>query len=356
MHPTSTLYFREGSSDKLYAARIEPRGDGFVVCVEYGRRNGAMQCGLKTPSPVPLERAMKVYDQIVAEKCRKGYTPCESGQPHVGVENAGRVSGVLPQLLNSVAENELDALLEHPQWGAQEKFDGERRLVLVENGAAIGINRRGLTVALPIELSFSVLEQLPRGRTIIDGELLSTTLCAFDLLAYDGHDLTTMPFLHRYELLEKVWERVPQLGRARLARTARDKRALLDNVERDRGEGIVLRQLSAPYSPGRPASGGSLLKHKLVESASCRVHGVNDRKRSVGIELIDTDTALWHDAGSVTIPPNHAVPEPGMVVEVQYLYATEGGKLYQPVYRGARSEIDVSECTRAQLKFKRQEA
>ena len=32
-----TLYYREGSSDKVYQAAIEPAGDGFVVNFAYGQ-------------------------------------------------------------------------------------------------------------------------------------------------------------------------------------------------------------------------------------------------------------------------------------------------------------------------------
>lgn len=34
-----TLYYREGSSDKVYRAAIEPKGEGYVVNFAYGRRS-----------------------------------------------------------------------------------------------------------------------------------------------------------------------------------------------------------------------------------------------------------------------------------------------------------------------------
>ena len=40
-----TLYYREGSSDKVYQAAIEPAGSQFVVNFAYGRR-GATLSGL----------------------------------------------------------------------------------------------------------------------------------------------------------------------------------------------------------------------------------------------------------------------------------------------------------------------
>ena len=49
-----TLYYREGSSDKVYQAAIEPAGDGFVVNFAYGRRGATLTTGTKTSSPVDL--------------------------------------------------------------------------------------------------------------------------------------------------------------------------------------------------------------------------------------------------------------------------------------------------------------
>ena len=40
------------------------------------------------------------------------------------------------------------------------------------------------------------------------------------------------------------------------------------------------------------------------------------------------------------------------IVEVRYLYAYPGGSLYQPVYLGARDDIQLDDCTIQQLKFK----
>ena len=56
--------------------------------------------------------------------------------------------------------------------------------------------------------------------------------------------------------------------------------------------------------------------------------------------------------GNVTIPPNHAVPVIGELVEVEYLYAYPCGSLYQPVYRGKRNDLDINACTTRQLKYK----
>jgi bifunctional non-homologous end joining protein LigD len=111
----------------------------------------------------------------------------------------------------------------------------------------------------------------------------------------------------------------------------------------------VFKQLEAPYTSGRPSSGGPQLKQKFCASLSAVVSKLN-AQRSVEIRLLGKDG--WLTAGNVTIPPNHRLPTVGQVVEVRYLYATEAGILYQPVYRGERDDVDPTDCMVAQLKFK----
>jgi predicted DNA-binding WGR domain protein len=73
------LYFREGTSDKVYHAEIVARGDGFVVNFAYGRRGAKMQTGSKTPKPVSRAKAEEIYSKLVTEKTDKGYVTDEPG-------------------------------------------------------------------------------------------------------------------------------------------------------------------------------------------------------------------------------------------------------------------------------------
>jgi bifunctional non-homologous end joining protein LigD len=74
-----TLYYREGSSDKVYQASIEPRRELFVINFAYGRRGSTLQTGTKTPEPVDYDSAKKLYDKLVREKKAKGYTEGPDG-------------------------------------------------------------------------------------------------------------------------------------------------------------------------------------------------------------------------------------------------------------------------------------
>src|SRR3954470_23885148 len=89
-----TLYYREGSSDKVYQAAIEPRGELFVVNFAYGRRGNTLSTGTKTSTPVDFGAARKIYDKLVNEKKAKGYTGSRDGTPYQHTENASRIAGV----------------------------------------------------------------------------------------------------------------------------------------------------------------------------------------------------------------------------------------------------------------------
>jgi bifunctional non-homologous end joining protein LigD len=129
-----------------------------------------------------------------------------------------------------------------------------------------------------------------------------------------------------------------------------DKIEIYEELLSTNREGVVFKEVDAPYSPGRPNSGGPQLKFKFVESASFVVTGIN-AKRSVTLGLYDGDKLV--PAGNVTIPPNHQVPEVGEVCETRYLHAfRESGSIYQPVYLGKRTDIPAAECVVEQLKYK----
>ena len=84
-----TLYYREGSSDKVYQASIEPQGELFVVNFAYGRRGSTMNTGTKTQTPMDYHSAKSIYDKLVREKKAKGYTEGPDGTRHTAATGAG---------------------------------------------------------------------------------------------------------------------------------------------------------------------------------------------------------------------------------------------------------------------------
>ena len=79
---TTTLYYREGASDKVYQASLESVDDLFLVNFAYGRRGATMNTGTKTNNPVGYEEAKRIYDKLIREKKAKGYTGGPDGTPY----------------------------------------------------------------------------------------------------------------------------------------------------------------------------------------------------------------------------------------------------------------------------------
>lgn len=123
----TTLYYREGNSDKVYQCQIEEAGDRFVVNFAYGRRGSTLNTGTKTNVPVDFDSAQRIFEKLVKEKKAKGYTEGEQGTPYLN--SAQTPSGILPQLLNPIEENEVQKLIRDDSWCMQEKFDGRRLLI-----------------------------------------------------------------------------------------------------------------------------------------------------------------------------------------------------------------------------------
>ena len=349
IYTSARLFFRDGSSDKEYHASINEAEGGYTVTFAFGRRGSALTAGTKTTASVPLEKAQQIYDKLLAEKRAKGYTPDGSGALFALTENANRVSGLHPQLLNSIDESAARRHLDSDDWCLQEKFDGKRIMVSVAGGTVAGSNRKGLYVSMPQEIS-DALSGLPDCE--IDGELLGEEYVIFDLLKLDGNDLRPSPYRVRYEVLADLLG--ASLGSyARVAETAwkaADKQALYQRIAAAGGEGVVFKKVNGVSVAGRPASGGSQVKCKFYASCTCLVTAQNDQ-RSIRLSLL-APAGKPVNVGNVTIPPNKTLPPAGALVEIRYLYAYPGGSLYQPAYLGERDDLSPGACVLGQLKYK----
>lgn len=357
---TADLYYKDGSSDKEYHVYLLEQPKGWIVNFSYGRRGSTLKTGTKTNEPVEYESAFAAYSDVVSKKVKEGYTTAESGEVYQSPEMEKRFTGLVPQLLNPIDEMGLEEAITSNQDVAQEKFDGERRTIKLEDGKVIGANRDGLVVSIPVEWEKEILSLNVKSITL-DGEDMGSRYAAFDMLELNGVSLRDVGCEDRHKKMEEVllagkekWNEDGIFIRTPLAKTTEEKRRLHDKIKAKDGEGLVFKKKDSKYVPGRPASGGSQRKFKFIESATVLVHKLNSTKRSVFIAVMDNGSQV--EVGKVTIPPNYEVPKIGAIVEVKYLYAYVGGSLFQPQYKGERSDQGLDACVVEQLKFKPEEA
>lgn len=363
------LFFQEGTSDKLYHATLVDDGDGkFSVLVEWGRRGAPLNKGSKAVK-VPREKAERELAKVVSEKTKKGYQEITAQlapaavAPPVGEGSGSRVAvngrkrtGQAAQLLNAVEEGALEALFDDATYVAQQKLDGTR--ILAHVGEAVVVtNRAGQHSSVPREV-LDVLGDAARG-SVLDGELVAAdgevVYWVFDLLQHGRDDLRKKPYLDRYQELDALVEELRDPVRlVPLAATTKEKRALYTKLSKARAEGIVFKRRDAPYTPGRPASGGTQLKHKFVKT--CDVVLIANagnayqmaawskgRLREIGKVFAGTTNATRKRIDELLA----AGEQPIAIVE--YLYATDDDILFQPVFRGLRDDKDAEECSIDQL-------
>lgn len=343
-----TLYYKDGSSDKVYQAQIEEKDGGYLVNFQYGRRGSTLTAGTKTKEPIELEKAEKTFASLVKEKNAKGYTEGESGAVFQSATLEERVTGIVPQLLNNVKnEEELENLFKDNDWFMQEKFDG-RRLMVKKEEETIAINKKGLAILIP-QIVANLVESVPH-QIVTDGEIIGEKYYIFDILEFKKENLRTMGAKNRYEILKSIPELKNNI--VPIYFTEDEKRASFAQLKEKEKEGAVFKKEESNYVSGRPASGGNQLKYKFWASATVKVIKQHKTKRSVTVAVYEDGKEI--DIGNVTIPANYDIPAVGSFVEVIYLYCHTGdnGKLYQSKYKGIRDDQDLTDCNYAQIKFK----
>jgi bifunctional non-homologous end joining protein LigD len=259
------------------------------------------------------------------------------------------------ELLEEVTEDEARGLIENDSYAMQTKADGVRRQVRKDaRGEIVGINRRGLVV--PVEANLlEELKLIPLRTFLIDGELVGDKLWAFDLLDADG-DIRSTPYEQRFsDLAQALGDAHRQnLGYGRLRHietvptwTGKAKSVSFEILKADLAEGVVFKLLSAPYRAGK---NGQHKKFKFVKTLTAKVLAVRKNgKDSVTLGLVED--GQWLTVGRTTAI-GQGPYQVGDLVEVRYLYATEGRQLFQSVLLGRRDDITEAECTVSQLVFK----
>ena len=348
------LYYTEGSSDKVYQIHMEERDGGFVVYGMNGKRGASLKVQPKTDGPVSESEASKIYDALLKTQLKKGYTPMESGIRFQGTERANAVTGLLPQLCNEIDEATAERLIEDDNWMAQQKIDGERRMMKVDAEGAVGSNRQGLAAPLPLPVA-EALQALGHG-VGLDGEALGAKVVVFDLVSWAGEDWQGKGSEERYARLAEAIASLSEEHQACIeltptAFTTTEKRALLEGCRHHTQEGLVFKRKDAPYVPNRPASGGDHLKLKFWNVAEVVFGEKNANKRSVPF-FAHNEQGERVAIGNVTIPANADVPAEGSVGKVKYLYAFPNGGLFEPTFVGMSPDATPERCQTSDLTYK----
>lgn len=332
-------------SNKEYNIFLEESGGLYVVNFTYGPRGNPRSTGTKTSSPVSLAEAEKEFEKLMRSKMTGGYvaqTGANISAPvaNVGADLAGRATGLYPLLLSEITPDEAQRLLRDRDYFAQEKMDGWRLLTQHKSGDFVASNRKALSIGVASDVEQELKEL---GYHTLDGELVTGVYHLFDILESDGRDLRNSSYRTRFETLQKLLSR-QNFEKIKLVNSAfyeSDKQRLWNECLHK--EGVVFKKQTAPYVAGISPD---YMKCKHWSDVSVKVIGIN-KKASIQVGIMDGGKIK--SVGNVTII-GHNTPAIGDVVDVTYLYVGAKGNLYQPKYRGVRTDVDCDDISK--LKFK----
>ena len=185
-------------------------------------------------------------------------------------------------------------LPEGDEWAYEPKYDGFRGLAFVDGDEVFVQSRNGR----PLLRYFPEL-RFPAGEYVLDGELVvlgadgreqfgmlqqrihpaesrvnmlaeqfPVTFRAFDVLVVDGEDVTSKPLSERRAALEKLVEGFDDPGSVEVTPFVAAAEGAQDWLEG--GEGVIAKQLDAPYRPGERKG---MVKVKRMRTADCVVVG-----------------------------------------------------------------------------------
>ncbi|WP_348273414.1 hypothetical protein [Halopseudomonas sp. SMJS2] len=228
---------------------------------------------------------------------------------------------------------------------------------MLDHGSIQSVNKKGFATPYPSELTDELngLESL--FPLTVDGELVGDHYFIFDVRTVRGECIEGNAYAHRLLEMDSIAEILVANGAAHVsvvktAYTRDEKQAFFDQMVAEGREGVVAKKVSGKYEPGQKTKGGTQFKFKFIKDVTCIVLSQHKTKSSISLGLLDAQGAMV-GVGNCTIPQNVAMPSPGDRVDISYLYAYEGGSLYQPVYRTVRNdEVDRDECVLDRLQYK----
>lgn len=186
---------------------------------------------------------------------------------------------ILPMLATAAKEP-----FDHPDWIFEVKWDGYRAIAEIRNRDVSLYSRNLISLNKKFAPIVQALQTF-RDDAILDGEIVVVddqgrpdfgmlqnyrrsgrghlVYYVFDLLYFDGHDLTDLPLLRRKKLLKQVLPAVPEL---KFSDHVANEGILFFNVAREKGlEGIMAKDAGSVYRIGMRSRQWMKIKTRLTQ-------------------------------------------------------------------------------------------
>jgi bifunctional non-homologous end joining protein LigD len=344
-----------------------------------------------------------VLSGLTVEQLKVGGGPTDEIVAVLEVEGATRRDVRVRDVKPMLAETRKQAFSK-PGWVYEIKYDGYRLLAALNDGEPHLVTRNGRDATHAFPEIVSALGHLPFRNVIVDGEIVvhddagkpsfqrlqkrarltrtldvrraaserPATFYAFDLVAFEGHDVRPLTLTTRKDLLRRL---LPTVGPIRFSdHVAEHGGAFFEEVQKLGLEGIVAKKADATYRAGRSANWIKIRADRtgdFVVVGYTRPKGSRSGFGALHLAARDDDTLVYagrvgsgftdaqleeiRDGLETTIrsePACRGAPRTGAhvwvapeyVCEVRYKELTEDGLLRQPVFLRFRDDKPPEEC------------
>ena len=274
------------------------------------------------------------------------------------------------------------------------KLDGERCIAYLDKSGTELINKRNVKMLSKFPELSGIHKQVKK-KCILDGELMVSirgipnfdevkrrsltsnkfrveslssrypaTFTAFDILYYDGKQVTVLPLIERKKLLEKAFVESDRLARSRFIEER--GKALFEMTAKEGLEGLIAKRKDSLYSMGEKTRDWVKIKNlKDDDFVVCgyivQDNGVasiilgqysNDKMVYKGHVILGLNRAEFDmiKKQATAVPPFEEAEEgaiyiePNLVCVAKFIDWTINGGLRQPVFKGLRFDKEPKEC------------
>ena len=317
-----------------------------------------------------LAETTQLSPAIIAHRLAGHWTPDETTMGRLLAEhdpNAATDPGVpYPFMLANPLHDGLESLGPISDWLIEWKWDGIRAQLIRRSGSAMLWSRGEEIVSHTFPEIIQAAAVIPDG-TVLDGEIVAwnesagrpepftrlqrrlnrltvemtfwpevpVTFIAFDLLEYEGKDVRDRELHERRTMLASVLRALPA-GTLRMATALEDVswKEIGQHIEhsRQRGvEGVMLKQRTSAYRPGRPAGPWWKLKVEPFTVDAVMIAAEPGHGRRAGL-LTDYTFGVWDAGALVPIAKAYSGLTDAEIVEMDRFVRSHTTERHGPVH------------------------
>lgn len=260
------------------------------------------------------------------------------------------VTAIKAELLSPITDQQAEGYDSDPNFGGQEKFNGERHIIVKFNGQLQDYNREGDISKRPIPADLKILlMKHPLEQFIIDIEYVAKShrpIKILDALCLGVTSLTEKPYKERERLCHRQFNGYsPKIEVVVTWTTKVGKKTLKARLQKERAEGMVYKDMLVLHREGRAHQHYKLKFWKDLDAVV--IEPSPDGHNSVEVGVYDHQGQMHRICG-VSLNGKKAV-KIGDVVKVKYLYGTADLHVKEPELLGKRTDKRASSCTIDQI-------